>query len=188
MIHLKDMECFREGFDDVHMPWSTAGGKNPAFDIDEQDREAWTAAVDLANDLKDLGLKERLRRLEELGLRTDGELDAEESYTEYLVGRYGKEKTEEIFASFEEDKEVHKWGHKYAYEQKLKDDRAEAEKLSVIQHMKGWEIWPLIGNERETKDRIEPDRTDQNLTGIFVENGEWAMYQYGLEPGNDIDS
>ena len=52
-----------------------------------------------------------------------------------------------------------------------------------IQHMKGWEIWPLIGNERETKDRIEPDRTDQNLTGIFVENGDWAMYQYGLEPG-----
>ena len=129
-IHLKDMECFRDGFDDVRMPWSTAGGKNPAFDIDEEDREAWTAAVNLANELKDLRLKERLRRLEELGLRTDGELDAEESYTEYLVGRYGKEKTEEIFASFEEDKEVHKWGHKYAYEQKLKDDRAEAEKLS----------------------------------------------------------
>ena len=75
---------------------------------------------------------------------------------------------------------MHKWGHKYAYEQKLKDDMAEANKLSVIQHMKGWEIWPLIGNERETKDRIEPDRTDQDLTGIFVENGDWAVYQYGL--------
>ena len=60
------MECFRDGLDDVHMPWSTAGGKNPAFDIDEEDREAWTAAVNLANELKDLRLKERLRRLEEL--------------------------------------------------------------------------------------------------------------------------
>ena len=45
------------------MPWSSAGGKNQTFDIDEEDREAWLAAVQLTNDLKDLSLKERLNHL-----------------------------------------------------------------------------------------------------------------------------
>lgn len=72
------------------MPWSSAGGKNQTFDIDEEDREAWLAAVQLTNDLKDLSLKERLNHLVELGLRTDGELDEEESYTEYIKTDMGK--------------------------------------------------------------------------------------------------
>ena len=38
----------------------------------------------------DFSLKERLNHLVELGLRTDGELDEEESYTEYIKTDMGK--------------------------------------------------------------------------------------------------
>ena len=47
--------------------------------------------------------------------------------------------------------------------------------------MEGWEIWPLIGREDEITDRVEPDRTDTDLTGIFTKPEEWAIYQYGLD-------
>ena len=182
-VHLKDMEVYIRGKEDVNITYNTNGDRNPGFEIEDEDKKDWLAAIDLADEVKELGCNERINWLKEHGLLLDGVLDASESYTDYIIQRYGLKEKERIFAMWEELKEKHAWEHVKSYEQQLKDERDEKNPTSVIKHMEGWEIWPLIGREDEITDRVEPDRTDTDLTGIFTKPGEWAMYQYGLDDG-----
>ena len=182
-VHLKDMEVYRKGKEDVRITYNTCGDPHPGFQIEDKDKKEWLAAIEIANEVKDLSCIERINWLKGNGLKLDGPLDTEESYTDYLVKRYGGKEKERIFAMWEEKKERYAWKHDLNYQQQLKEEKEKLYPTSVIQHMEGWEIWPLIGREDEITDRVEPDRTDTDLTEIFKEPGEWAMYQYGLDDG-----
>ena len=149
-------------------------------------RRQWEEAIELGLRLKAMNDEtDVLNELTRLGLDRNGDEIKDCSMWEMLVDREGVDEAKKLMESWKVDKFKFKWSfHKPLYRP------SSTPHILPVEKTEGFSYWPLMGLDKMNKDEFKeldkllvPDRTDTKLSGIFLEPGETALYQFDLVDG-----